>query len=63
MRSRGENGDDEPQILVNGRPRPSSTLPTCRSRRSHGSTQLPRGTAVAVGGKPGQRAYNVVLRP
>ncbi|MFM5950927.1 MAG: hypothetical protein ACKOPM_17135 [Novosphingobium sp.] len=59
----GENGDDEPQILINGQPTRSITdisdLPVEAVARID---QLPRGSAVAVGGKPGQRAYNVVLR-
>ncbi|MFM5917017.1 MAG: hypothetical protein ACKOOL_05725, partial [Novosphingobium sp.] len=59
----GENGDDEPQILINGQPTRSITdisdLPIEAVARIE---ELPRGSAVAVGGKPGQRAYNVVLR-
>jgi iron complex outermembrane recepter protein len=59
----GENGDDAPQILVNGQPTRSvsdiSDLPIEAIARIE---QLPRGSAVAVGGAPGQRAYNVVLK-
>lgn len=58
-----ENGDDTPQILVNGQPTRSvsdiSDLPVEAVARIE---QLPRGSAVAVGGAPGQRAYNVVLK-
>jgi hypothetical protein len=59
----GENGDDAPQILVNGQPTRSisdiSDLPIEAVARIE---QLPRGSAVAVGGAPGQRAYNIVLK-
>jgi iron complex outermembrane recepter protein len=59
----GENGDDAPQILINGQPvrniNDISDLPIEAVARIE---QLPRGSAVAVGGTPGQRAYNVVLR-
>ncbi len=58
-----ENGDDTPQILVNGQPTRNvsdiSDLPIEAIARIE---QLPRGSAVAVGGAPGQRAYNVVLK-
>ncbi len=60
---RRENGDDDPAILVNGRPVANpddiSNLPVEAVARIE---VLPRGSASKVGGPPGQRAYNVVLR-
>ncbi|WP_423142783.1 hypothetical protein ACOYW6_05390 [Parablastomonas sp. CN1-191] len=59
----GENGDDGPSILVNGRPisdlgdiadYPVEAIAKIES--------LPRGAAARVGGPVGQRAYNVVLK-
>lgn len=59
-----ENGDDDPAILVNGRPISNpdeiANLPTEAISRIE---VLPRGSATQIGGQPGQRAYNVVLRP
>lgn len=61
---RRENGDDDPAFLVNGRPVSSpediADLPAEVISRIE---VLPRGSATKVGGQPGQRAYNVVLRP
>lgn len=61
---RRENGDDEPAFLVNGRPVSNpddiSALPAEAVARIE---VLPRGSATKLGGQPGQRAYNVVLRP
>ena len=59
----GENGDDEPQILINGQPASIADIADLPIEALARIDQLPRGSAVAVGGKPGQRAYNVVLRP
>ena len=60
---RRENGDEDPAILVNGRPVANpddiSNLPAEAVARIE---VLPRGSASKVGGPPGQRAYNVVLR-
>lgn len=60
---RGENGDDEPTLLVNGRPVNDagdiSSFPVEAIRRVEA---LPRGSASRVGGLPGQRAYNIVLK-
>lgn len=61
---RRENGDEDPAFLVNGRPVSSpediAALPAEAVSRIE---VLPRGSATKVGGQPGQRAYNVVLRP
>lgn len=58
-----ENGDSAPQILVNGQVARNisdiSDLPVEAVARVE---ELPRGAATRVGGAPGQRAYNVVLR-
>lgn len=58
-----ENGDTAPQILVNGQVARNvseiSDLPVEAVARVE---ELPRGAATRVGGAPGQRAYNVVLR-
>lgn len=57
-----ENGDVDPQILVNGRPsRPGEVadLPVEAVSRVE---QMPRGSSSRVGGAPGQRTYNVVLK-
>ena len=59
----GDNGDDEPQILINGQPANISDIADLPIEALARIDQLPRGSAVAVGGKPGQRAYNVVLKP
>lgn len=60
---RQENGDDQPSILVNGRPVSNpddlSSLPAEAIARIE---VLPKGSATRIGGQPGQRAYNVVLR-
>ena len=60
---RTENGDDQPAVLVNGQPVTDSDnisdLPVEAIKRIEA---LPRGAAQRVGGPPGQRAYNVVLR-
>jgi hypothetical protein len=58
-----ENGDLDPQILVNGRPsRPGEVadLPVEAVSRVE---QMPRGSSSRVGGPAGQRTYNVVLKP
>ena len=61
---RGENGDEQPSFLVNGRPVNSpddiAGLPAEAIARIE---VLPKGSATQIGGNPGQRAYNVVLRP
>ncbi|HEX4848959.1 MAG TPA: hypothetical protein VFV30_12515 [Novosphingobium sp.] len=61
---RNENGDEQPSFLVNGRPVTSpediAALPAEAISRIE---VLPRGSATKIGGTPGQRAYNVVLRP
>lgn len=60
---REENGDEDPTILVNGRPVADasdiSDLPPEAIARIE---TLPRGSAQRVNGAPGQRAYNVVLK-
>ena len=60
---RGENGDDQPSLLVNGRPVTDpgdiADLPAEAIARVEA---LPRGAAQRIGGGPGQRAYNVVLK-
>jgi hypothetical protein len=60
---RRENGDEDPAILVNGRPVANpddiANLPVEAVARVE---VLPRGSATQIGGQPGQRAYNVVLR-
>lgn len=60
---RQDNGDDEPSFLVNGRPvnNPDdlASLPAEAITRIE---VLPKGSATRIGGQPGQRAYNVVLR-
>lgn len=61
---RAENGDEQPSFLVNGRPVNSpdeiAGLPSEAIARIE---VLPKGSATQIGGNPGQRAYNVVLRP
>lgn len=61
---RAENGDEEPTVLVNGQPVRDlgdvADLPVEAIARIE---QLPRGSGQRVGGAPGQRAYNIVLRP
>ena len=58
-----ENGDAEPQILVNGQVvRNVSNISDLPVEAVARVEQLPRGAATRVGGAPGQRAYNVVLR-
>jgi hypothetical protein len=61
---RTENGDEQPALLVNGQPVSDSAdindLPVEAIQRIEA---LPRGAAQRVGGAPGQRAYNVVLKP
>lgn len=58
-----ENGDSDPQVLVNGRPVASQSeiadLPVEAVARVE---QMPRGSSSRVGGDPGQRTYNVVLK-
>lgn len=60
----GENGDDAPTILVNGVPVSSigdiADFPVEAVQRIEA---LPRGAASRVGGQPGERAYNIVLKP
>ena len=60
---RAENGDEDPAILVNGRPVADagdiSDLPPEAIARIE---TLPRGAAQRVNGTAGQRAYNVVLK-
>lgn len=60
---RAENGDEDPAILVNGRPVADAgdiaDLPPEAIQRIE---TLPRGAAQRVNGAPGQRAYNVVLK-
>ena len=59
----GENGDSEPQILINGQPvRNSSDIADLPVEAVARIEELPRGSATRIGGAPGQRAYNVVLR-
>lgn len=60
---RGENGDDEPAILVNGRPvTDASDIADLPPEAIARIETLPRGAAQRVNGAPGQRAYNVVLK-
>ena len=59
----GDNGDDQPQILINGQPASISDIADLPIEALARIDQLPRGSAVAIGGKPGERVYNVVLRP
>jgi len=60
---REENGDEDPSILVNGRPVTDpgdiADLPPEAIARIEA---LPRGAAQRVNGAAGQRAYNVVLK-
>ena len=60
---RNDFGDDDPSILVNGRPvadiNDIANLPVEAIERIE---TLPRGSATRIGGTSGQRAYNVVLR-
>lgn len=60
---RNENGDAEPSLLVNGQPVADpgdiADLPAEAISRIEA---LPRGAAQRIGGPPGQRAYNVVLK-
>jgi hypothetical protein len=60
---RAENGDDNPAILINGRPvtdaNDIAALPPEAVARIE---TLPRGAAQRVNGAPGERAYNVVLK-
>lgn len=62
-RLREENGDSDPALLVNGRPLSDrndiADLPAEAIARIE---TLPRGSAQRVGGLPGQRVYNVVLK-
>lgn len=58
-----ENGDTEPQILVNGQPtRNVSDIADLPVEAIARIDALPRGAATRLGGSPTQRAYNVVLR-
>ena len=61
---RSENGDAEPTVLINGRPSNTpndiADLPVEAIQRVE---QLPRGAAQRIGGRSGERAYNVVLKP
>jgi len=58
-----ENGDTQPTFLVNGRPvnnlNDINDLPVEAIERVE---TLPRGSAAQVGGRAGERAYNVVLK-
>lgn len=58
-----ENGDVQPAFLVNGRPvsdlNDINDLPVEAIERIE---TLPRGSAAKVGGRAGERAYNVVLK-
>lgn len=58
-----ENGDAQPTFLVNGRPVANlndiNDLPVEAIERVE---TLPRGSAAQVGGRAGERAYNVVLK-
>lgn len=60
---KAENGDSQPVILINGQPAPDTgdiaDYPVEAVRRIE---TLPRGSATAVGGAAGQRAYNIVLK-
>lgn len=61
---RRENSDDDPALLVNGRPVSNSDdIAGIPSEAIARIEVLPRGSAAKVGGPAGQRAYNVVLRP
>lgn len=60
---RQENGDEDPSFLVNGRPvRSPDDLASLPAEAITRIEVLPKGSATRVGGQPGQRAYNVVLR-
>lgn len=60
---RGENGDEDPAILVNGRPvADSSDIADLPPEAIARIETLPRGAAQRVNGAAGQRAYNVVLK-
>ncbi|MEY4270961.1 MAG: hypothetical protein RLZZ58_2177 [Pseudomonadota bacterium] len=61
---RAENGDDAPSILINGQPvNDLGDIADFPVEVIERIDALPRGTATKVGGPPGQRAYNVVLKP
>lgn len=60
---RGENGDDQTEILVNGQPaRDPADIADLPVEAIERIEQLPRGSAQRIGGGAGQRAYNVVLK-
>lgn len=60
---RAENGDSDPALLINGQPVNDpddiANLPVEAIVRVD---TLPQGSAQRVGGAPGQRAYNIVLK-
>jgi hypothetical protein len=58
-----ENGDEEPALLVNGEPVSGrEDIEDYPAEAIARIEVLPRGAAGRIGGAPGQRAYNVVLR-
>lgn len=60
----GENGDEAPTILVNGVPVSTiSDIADFPVEALQRIEALPRGAASRVGGQPGERAYNIVLKP
>lgn len=60
---KGENGDDQPTILINGQPAPDAgDIADFPVEAVSKIETLPRGTAARVGGAAGQRAYNIVLK-
>lgn len=59
----GENGDDGPKILVNGRPvSDPGDIADYPVEAIAKIEALPRGAAARIGGAVGQRAYNVILK-
>lgn len=60
---RNQNGDEDPAVLVNGRPvRDQDEIANLPVEAVVRIEVLPRGSASRANGAPGQRAYNVVLR-
>jgi hypothetical protein len=58
-----KNGDEQPALLVNGQPvQNRNAIEDYPAEAIAHIDVLPRGSAQRIGGAPGQRAYNIVLR-
>ena len=57
-----KGGDDRPALLVNGQPVQNRAIEDYPTEAIARIDVLPRGSAQRIGGEPGQRAYNIVLR-